>query len=55
MNTLDRRELLLSLINTQGVGLEIGPGFNPLVRATSAPSTACMGFVHSAPSPSLAP
>ncbi len=31
MNTLDRRDLLLSLINTQGVGLEIGPGFNPLV------------------------
>ena len=31
MSTLDRRDLLLSLINTQGLGLEIGPGFNPLV------------------------
>ena len=31
MSQLDRRELLLSLINTQGLGREIGPGFNPLV------------------------
>jgi Methyltransferase domain len=31
MSTVDRRELLLSLIKQDGLGLEIGPGFNPLL------------------------
>lgn len=28
---MDRKELLLSMFDTQGLGLEIGPGFNPLL------------------------
>jgi SAM-dependent methyltransferase len=28
---MDRKELLLSLFDAQGLGLEIGPGFNPLL------------------------
>jgi hypothetical protein len=32
---MDRTALLLSLINLSGVGLEIGPGFDPLVPKSS--------------------
>jgi SAM-dependent methyltransferase len=31
MMPYDRKQLFLSLIDTQGLGLEIGPGFNPLL------------------------
>jgi SAM-dependent methyltransferase len=32
---MDRNELLLSLIDLSGIGLEIGPGYNPLVPKSS--------------------
>ena len=32
---MDRKQLLLSLLDLSGVGLEIGPGYNPLVPKSS--------------------
>ena len=32
---MNRNELLLSLLDVSGVGLEIGPGFDPLVPKSS--------------------
>src|SRR5260370_8755576 len=32
---MNRNELLLSLIDLSGIGLEIGPGYNPLVPKSS--------------------